>query len=129
MKTIAAVLHEMETPLPYVDSQPIVIEELEREGPGKGEVLVEVKGAGLCHSDLSVINGSRPRQMPMVLGHEAAGIIAEVGPEVTRFKKDKKTRTYTENEWVECLNYYVKDHDNQLLTRYAESILSMKKRG
>ena len=88
MKTTAAVLHEMEKPLPYVDSQPIVIEELELEGPGKGEVLVEVKGAGLCHSDLSVINGSRPRQMPMVLGHEASGIIREIGRDVRGFKVD-----------------------------------------
>ena len=60
MKTTAAVLHEMERPLPYANSQPMVIEELELKGPGEGEVLVEVKGAGLCHSDLSVINGSRP---------------------------------------------------------------------
>jgi len=88
MKTIAAVLHEMEKPLPYADSQPIVIEELELDGPGQGEVLVEVKGAGLCHSDLSVINGSRPRQMPMVLGHEASGIVREVGRDVRGFKVD-----------------------------------------
>jgi hypothetical protein len=46
---------------------------------------------------------------------------------VNRFKKDRKTRTYTEQERVECLNYYVNDHDNQLLTRYAESILAIKK--
>jgi len=88
MKTVAAVLHEMEQPLPYADSQPMVIEELELEGPGKGEVLVEVKGAGLCHSDLSVINGSRPRQMPMVLGHEASGIVREVGSGVRSLKPD-----------------------------------------
>ena len=68
MKTTAAVLHKTERPQPYADSQPMVIEELELEGPGEGEVLVEVKGAGLCHSDLSTINGSRPRQTPMVLG-------------------------------------------------------------
>jgi alcohol dehydrogenase len=50
-----------------------------------GEVLVEVVGAGLCHSDLSVIDGSRPRVMPMVMGHEAAGIVREVGATVTEF--------------------------------------------
>ena len=88
MKTVAAVLHEMEKPLPYADSQPMIIEELELEGPGEGEVLVEVKGAGLCHSDLSVINGSRPRQMPMVLGHEASGIVREIGTGVRRLKPD-----------------------------------------
>jgi alcohol dehydrogenase len=45
-------------------------------------VLVEVAAAGLCHSDLSVIDGSRPRPVPMVLGHEAAGIVRETGPGV-----------------------------------------------
>ena len=88
MKTTAAVLHEMERPLPYVNSQPIVIEELELEGPGEDEVLVEVKGAGLCHSDLSVINGSRPRQTPMVLGDEASGIVREIGTGVRGIQPD-----------------------------------------
>ena len=46
---------------------------------------------------------------------------------VNRFQKDRKTRTYTEKERIECLNYYVNDHDNQLLTRYADSILNIKK--
>ncbi len=82
MRTRAAVIYEMEKPLPYVDSLPLVIEELELEGPGWGEVLVEMVGAGLCHSDLSTINGSRSRPLPMVLGHEASGIVREVGPGV-----------------------------------------------
>ena len=88
MKTKAAVLHNAEQPLPYANSQPMVIEEIELDGPGEGEVLVEVKGAGLCHSDLSVINGSRPRPMPMVLGHEASGIVREVGQGVYGFAPD-----------------------------------------
>lgn len=82
MKTKAAVLYKMEHPTPYAESQPLVIEELELTAPGPGEVLVQIAGAGLCHSDLSVIDGSRPRVMPMVLGHEAAGIVREVGPGV-----------------------------------------------
>ena len=88
MKTKAAVLHNAEQPLPYANSQPMVIEEIVLDGPGEGEVLVEVKGAGLCHSDLSVINGSRPRPMPMVLGHEASGIVREVGQGVYGFAPD-----------------------------------------
>tara|TARA_Y100000766_G_scaffold156475_1_gene134353 strand:- start:411 stop:1571 length:1161 start_codon:yes stop_codon:yes gene_type:complete len=88
MKTAAAVLHEIERPMPYADSKPMVIEELDLDGPGEGEVLVEMKGAGLCHSDLSVINGSRPRPTPMVLGHEASGIIREVGTGVRGLKPD-----------------------------------------
>jgi Zn-dependent alcohol dehydrogenase len=88
MKTKAAVLYNMQQPAPYAASQPLVIEELELEGPGPGEVLVEVVAAGLCHSDLSVIDGSRPRVMPMVMGHEAAGIVREVGAGVVDFAPD-----------------------------------------
>jgi alcohol dehydrogenase len=79
MKIRAAVLHEIGKPQPYADSQPLAIEELELEGPGPGEVLVRVEAAGLCHSDLSVINGDRPRPVPMALGHEAAGVVEETG--------------------------------------------------
>ncbi len=82
MKTKAAVLHEMGLPRPYGESRPLRIEELELDPPGTGEVLVRVAAAGLCHSDLSVINGDRPRPTPMALGHEAAGVVEEVGPEV-----------------------------------------------
>lgn len=79
MKTTAAVLYEMGLPRPYATSQPLRIEELDLEGPGEGEVLVEVMAAGLCHSDLSVIDGARPRPLPMAIGHEAAGIVRELG--------------------------------------------------
>jgi len=76
----AAVLAAMEVAAPYAASQPLTVETLELDPPGPGEVLVRIKAAGLCHSDLSVINGNRPRPMPMALGHEAAGIVEEVGP-------------------------------------------------
>ncbi len=82
MKTRAAVLMEMGRPAPYANSRPLEILELDLEGPGPDEVLVEVKAAGLCHSDLSVMNGARPRPTPMALGHEAAGVVREVGPGV-----------------------------------------------
>ncbi len=79
MRTRSAVLREMGAPRPYTESRPLEIVELELEGPGPGEVLVEVGAAGLCHSDLSVIDGSRPRVMPMALGHEAAGRVVGLG--------------------------------------------------
>jgi alcohol dehydrogenase len=88
MRTKAAVLYESGKPRPYAESRPLVIEELELDPPGQGEVLVEVVAAGLCHSDLSTIDGSRPRPTPMVLGHEASGIVREVGPGVTDLKPD-----------------------------------------
>jgi alcohol dehydrogenase len=80
MKTRAAILYEMGLAPPYAESLPLVVDEISLAGPGPGEVLVEIAAAGLCHSDLSVVDGSRPRVMPMVLGHEASGIVREVGP-------------------------------------------------
>lgn len=80
MRTEGAVLRAMGLPAPYADSRPLAIETLELEAPGPGELLVRVLAAGLCHSDLSVIDGSRPRVMPMVLGHEAAGEVLAPGP-------------------------------------------------
>src|SRR4030081_2376722 len=82
MKTRAAVLREVGRPRPYDATVPLSIEELELAAPGPGEVLVEIAAAGLCHSDLSVIDGSRPRPVPMVLGHEAAGVVEAAGREV-----------------------------------------------
>ena len=80
MKIRAAVLHEREKPRPYAQSRPLVIEDVELAPPGRGEVLVRIRAAGLCHSDLSVINADRPRPVPMVLGHEAAAEVVEPGP-------------------------------------------------
>src|SRR5919199_2496744 len=83
MKIKAAVLRAMGAPAPYAKSKPLAIEEVELDPPGPGEVLVKVAAAGLCHSDLSVINGDRPRPMPMALGHEAAGVVEQLGEDVT----------------------------------------------
>ncbi|MBT9490305.1 MAG: zinc-dependent alcohol dehydrogenase family protein [Rubrivivax sp.] len=83
MKIRAAVLLAMGLPAPYAQSQPLKILELELDPPGPGEVRVRVLAAGLCHSDLSVINGDRPRPLPMVIGHESAGEVLECGPGVT----------------------------------------------
>ncbi len=86
MKTRAAVLREMGLPAPYAQSAPLSIETLDLDPPGPDELLVRVRAAGLCHSDLSVIDGSRPRVMPMVLGHEAAGEVLRVGPGTQGFE-------------------------------------------
>ena len=82
MKIKAAVLNKMGVEAPYAKSKPLAIEEVELDDPGHGEVLVRIAAAGLCHSDLSVIEGNRPRPTPMVLGHEAAGIVEKLGPGV-----------------------------------------------
>jgi len=83
MKTRAAVLDKMGASHPYADSRPLTITTLDLAPPGQDEVLIKIAAAGLCHSDLSVINGDRPRPMPMALGHEAAGVVKELGPGVT----------------------------------------------
>ncbi|MFN3823939.1 MAG: zinc-dependent alcohol dehydrogenase family protein [Pseudorhodobacter sp.] len=79
MKTRAAVLRHSPVVPPFAETKPLTIEEVTLDPPGPEEVLVRIRAAGLCHSDLSVINGNRPRPVPMVLGHEAAGEVVEVG--------------------------------------------------
>jgi len=87
MKVRAAVLNAMGSKPPYARSRPLSIEEIDLDPPGPAEVLVKIAAAGLCHSDLSVINGDRLRPTPMVLGHEAAAIIEQPGPDVEDVKK------------------------------------------
>jgi S-(hydroxymethyl)glutathione dehydrogenase/alcohol dehydrogenase len=70
----AAVLHEFNAPL--------VVEELELDRPKAGEVLVRMAASGVCHSDLHVVQGIHPTALPVVLGHEGAGVVEEVGPGV-----------------------------------------------
>jgi Zn-dependent alcohol dehydrogenase len=79
MKVQAAVLREVK--------KPYTIEELELEPPKAGEVLVKYVYCGYCHSDFSQMTGGLPGPLPVVAGHEAAGIVEEVGPGVTKVKK------------------------------------------
>ncbi len=67
----------------YEEFQPLVVEDLDLEGPRSGEVLVKLAASGVCHSDLHYIKGAREHPMPVVLGHEGAGTVEEVGPNVT----------------------------------------------
>lgn len=86
MKTRAAVLHSLDKHAPFAQSQPLKIEEIDLDAPGAGEVLIKMTAAGLCHSDLSVITGVRPRPVPMALGHEASGTVMKVGADVNDLK-------------------------------------------
>lgn len=86
MQTRAAVLRHSPAERPYDKTQPLTIETFDLAGPGHGEVLLKIHAAGLCHSDLSTIDGNRPRPVPMVLGHEAAGEVVELGPGVDNFE-------------------------------------------
>src|SRR4249919_578397 len=82
MKITGAVLEEIGRPRPFAESRPISISELELAAPGPTEILVRLEAAGICHSDLSVVDGNRVRPVPMLLGHEAAGIVERVGAAV-----------------------------------------------
>ena len=90
MKIRAAVLNASPVAAPYAQSRPLRTEELDLAPPGRDEVLVRVRAAGLCHSDLSVIDGNRLRPVPMVLGHEAAGEVVETGEGVDDLKPDDR---------------------------------------
>ena len=80
MKVKAAVAHKAGAPLS--------IETVELEGPRAGEVLVELKATGVCHTDEFTLSGADPEGMfPAILGHEGAGIVVDVGPGVTTLKK------------------------------------------
>ncbi|MGV0643886.1 alcohol dehydrogenase catalytic domain-containing protein [Mycolicibacterium sp. XJ879] len=83
MRIRGAVLEEISRPRPYAESRPLSVGELELAAPGDNELLVRIEAAGLCHSDLSVVDGSRVRPVPMLLGHEAAGIVEHVGTGVS----------------------------------------------
>lgn len=77
-----AVLEQIGAPRPYAQSRPITVTALELAPPQAGELLVRIEVAGICHSDLSVVDGNRVRPVPMLLGHEAAGIVEAVGADV-----------------------------------------------
>ncbi len=79
MRIRGAVLERIAAPAPFAESQPITVCDLELAAPGAGELLVRIEAAGLCHSDLSVVDGNRVRPVPMLLGHEAAGVIEALG--------------------------------------------------
>ena len=75
METRAAVAHQA--------GKPLTIETIQLEGPRAGEVLIEVKATGICHTDAYTLSGADPEGIfPSVLGHEGAGVVVEVGPDV-----------------------------------------------
>lgn len=75
MKIRGAVLEDIGLPRPYAESRPLTVSDLDLAEPGPGELLIRIEAAGLCHSDLSVVDGNRIRPVPMLLGHEAAGVV------------------------------------------------------
>ena len=86
MKSKAVLIREASVNLPYAKSKPLEIVEIDLAPPKVGEVLVKIESAGICHSDLSVVNGARVRPLPIIIGHESSGVVLEVGQGVQDFK-------------------------------------------
>lgn len=82
MKIEAAVLERDNIQSDFEANKALTVRTVDLDAPGRDEVLIRIAAAGVCHSDLSVINATRPRPLPMVLGHEASGMVEEVGPGV-----------------------------------------------
>ena len=102
MKVKAAVIFDQGLPRPYAKSKAVKIEQVDLSGPKETEVMVQVAAAGVCHSDLSAVNGNRARPVPMVLGHEGAGVVVEVGALAKdisnyKFKIDIKSNRFKDN--------------------------------
>lgn len=104
MKITGAVLEEYGLPRPYAQSEPLKIVELDLDDPGPDEVLIRIRAAGLCHSDLSVVDGSRVRPTPMLLGHEASGIVESFGANVTDLEVGQQVTTVFLPRCGECDN-------------------------
>lgn len=102
MRITGAVLQSIGLPRPYATSRPLTVGELELDDPGPGEVLVRIRAAGLCHSDLSVVDGNRVRPTPMLLGHEASGVVERVGDGVTDLRPGQQISTVFLPRCGEC---------------------------
>lgn len=104
MKITGAVLEEIGLERPYAETKPLKIVEVDLDDPGPDEVLIRVRAAGLCHSDLSVVDGNRVRPTPMLLGHEASGVVEKVGENVTDLEIGQQVTTVFLPRCEECAN-------------------------
>ncbi len=87
----------------YAANEPLVIEEVDLEGPKAGEVLIEIKATGVCHTDAYTLSGMDPEGLfPTILGHEGAGVVVDVGPGVTSLKKGDHVIPLYTPECREC---------------------------
>src|SRR3954463_4016973 len=94
----------MKPPVLHEVNKPLVIEDVSLPKPGPREVLIRTKVAGLCHSDLHFMEGLYPHPLPGVLGHESAGIVEQVGADVTYVKPGAHV--------VTCLSVFCGTCDN-----------------
>jgi S-(hydroxymethyl)glutathione dehydrogenase/alcohol dehydrogenase len=88
---------EVKAAVAYEAGKPLTIETVQLEGPSEGEVLIEIKASGICHTDAYTLSGKDPEGLfPAILGHEGAGVVVDVGEGVTSVKKgDRVIPLYT----------------------------------
>jgi len=87
----------------HAAGQPLTIETVQLDGPREGEVLVEIKATGICHTDKFTLSGDDPEGMfPAILGHEGAGVVVDVGPGVRSLKKGDHVIPLYTPECREC---------------------------
>ena len=102
----------------YADTKAVVLEDVPIPEPGEGEVLVKVAFCGICHSDLSLINGTFPSQRAVVTqGHEASGTVAALGPGVTGWAEGDRVVVAAGRPCLECVNCRRGDVSNCLQIR------------
>src|ERR1700693_1777830 len=86
-------------------NRPLEIDEIEVAAPRQGEVLIEIKASGLCHTDYHLIDGSMPvYPYPVILGHEGAGVVVEIGPGVTSLAPGDHVLPVSMPECRQCQN-------------------------
>ena len=87
----------------YEAKKPLVIEEIDLEGPKEGEVLIKLAATGVCHTDAYTLSGADPEGLfPSILGHEGAGVVLEVGKGVTSVKEGDHVIPLYTPECREC---------------------------
>src|SRR5690242_21788873 len=87
-------------------NKPLVIEEVSLQKPGPREVLIKTAVAGLCHSDLHFIEGLYPFPVPVILGHESAGVVEQVGSDVSYVKPGDHV--------VTCLSVFCRSEERRV---------------
>ncbi len=108
----------------FAAGQPLSIETVQLDGPREGEVLVEIKATGLCHTDKYTLSGADPEGMfPAILGHEGAGVVVDVGPGVKSLKKGDHVIPLYTPECREC------DYCTSQKTNLCQKIRATQGRG
>ncbi|MGP3536096.1 alcohol dehydrogenase catalytic domain-containing protein [Microbacterium sp. RD1] len=102
MIVTAAVLENLQNASPYAQSRPVRLVEIEQQAPGPGEVLIRMEAAGLCHSDLSRVDGNRVGVVPVVLGHEGCGRVVARGEGVEDLEIGQKVTTLFHGRCGRC---------------------------